>query len=141
MEIKLADEPREMLLVYDQQCPVCHAYCGMIQPRESAGVLRLVDARDPSEIMDEVTAKGLDIDQGMVLRVGNVLYYGADAIRALSLVSRPTGVFNRLNSVIFRSKTRSRTLYPVLRLFRNLLLKALRKTKINNLGIPRNERF
>ena len=141
MEIKLADEPREMLLVYDQQCPVCHAYCRMIQPRESAGVLRLVDARDPSEIMDEVTAKGLDIDQGMVLRVGNVLYYGADAIRALSLVSRPTGVFNRLNSVIFRSKTRSRTLYPVLRFFRNLLLKVLGKTKINNLGIPRNERF
>ncbi len=141
MEIKFADEPREMLLVYDQQCPVCHAYCRMIQPRETGGTLRLVNARDPSEIMDEITAKNIDIDQGMVVKVGNVLYYGADAIRTLSLISRPTGMLNRLNCLIFRSKTRSRALYPVLRFFRNLLLKALGKTKINNLGIPRNERF
>lgn len=141
MEIRLADEQREIWLVYDQECPVCHAYCRMVRPRESAGTLRLVNAREPHEIMDQITAKGLDIDQGMVLKVGNVLYYGADAIRALSLISRPTGMFNRINRLIFRSKSRSRTVYPALRSFRNLLLKALRKTKINNLRLPGNERF
>ena len=36
--------------------------------------------------MDEITAAGLDIDQGMVLKVGGTLHYGADAIHALSLL-------------------------------------------------------
>ncbi len=133
--------PREILLAYDEECPVCDAYCRMIRILESVGTLRLVNARDASAVMDEITLKGLDIDQGMVLKVENVLYYGADAIHALSLMSSPSGVFNRVNYWIFRSKKLSQTLYPVLRCFRNLLLKALRKTKINNLRLQGNERF
>lgn len=132
---------REILLVYDEQCPVCDAYCRMIRIRESVGTLRLVNARDVSAVMDEITSKGLDIDQGMVLKVENVLYYGSDAIHALSLMSSSSDVFNRVNYWIFRSQRLSRILYPALRLFRKLLLKALRKTKINNLRFLDNERF
>lgn len=131
----------EFLLVYDKQCPVCDAYCRMIRIRESAGTLRLVNARDAGAIMDEITAKGLDIDQGMVLKLGTTLYYGADAIHVLSLMSSRSGVFNRLTYWMFRSKSLSAILYPLFRLFRNLLLKLLRKSRINNLGLPRRERF
>lgn len=132
---------REILLVYDQECPVCSAYCRMVRIRESVGTLRLVNARDAGAIMDEITSKGFDIDQGMVLKVDNVLYYGSDAIHALSLLSGPSGVFNRFNYWVFRSKRLARIVYPVLRFFRNLLLKALGKTRINNLRIEGNERF
>jgi len=113
----------------------------MIRIREAAGVLRLVNARDAGEIMDEITAKGFDIDEGMVLKVGNALYYGADAIHVLSLMSNRSGVFNRLTYWIFRSKGLSAVLYPLFRFFRNLLLKLLRKSRINNLGLPRREKF
>lgn len=133
--------PREILLVYDRECPVCDVYCRTVRIRELVGTLRLVNARHAGPVMDEITSKGLDIDQGMVLKVENVLYYGSDAIHALSLIGSPSGVFNRANYFIFRSERRSRTLYPVLRFFRNLLLKALRKTKINNLRREDNERF
>jgi len=131
----------EIHLVYDRECPVCEAYCRMIRIREAAGVLRLVNARDAGEIMDAITAKGFDIDEGMVLRVGNALYYGADAIHVLSLMSNRSGVFNRLTYWIFRSKGRSAVLYPLFRFFRNLLLKLLRKSRINNLRLPRREKF
>ena len=133
--------PREILLIYDEECPVCNAYCRMVSIRKCFGTLRLVNARHAGAVMDEITSKGLDIDQGMVLKVENVLYYGSDAIHALSLMSGPSNVFNRANYVIFRSQRRSRILYPVLRFSRNLLLKALRRTKINNLGREDNERF
>ena len=133
--------PREIFLVYDEECPVCDAYCRIIRIQESVGTLRLVNARDVSAVMDEITSKGLDIDQGMVLKVENVLYYGSDAIHALSWMSSPSGVFNRVNYWIFRSQRLSRILYPALRFFRKLLLKALRKTKINNLRFRDNERF
>ena len=131
----------EIHLVYDRECPVCEAYCRMIRIREAAGVLRLVNARDAGEIMDEITAKGFDIDEGMVLKVGNALYYGADAIHVLSLMSNRSGVFNRLTYWIFRSKGLSAVLYPLFRFFRNLLLKLLRKSRINNLRLPRHEKF
>jgi predicted DCC family thiol-disulfide oxidoreductase YuxK len=131
----------EIHLVYDRECPVCEAYCRMVRIRETAGALRLVNARAAGEIMDEITAKGLEIDEGMVLKVGNTLYYGADAIHVLSLMSSRTGVFNRLTYWIFRSKGLSAVLYPLFRFFRNLLLKILRKTRINNLRLPRREKF
>ena len=131
----------EILLVYDRECPACNAYCQVVKIRESVGDLKIVDAREHTEVLDEITDRGLDIDQGMVLKMGNQLYYGSDAIHMLSLIGTRSGVFNRLNYWLFRSKSVSSVLYPVLRFFRNLLLKILGKSKINNLGHPGNDKF
>ena len=132
---------REILLVYDKECPACNFYCQLARIRETVGELGLVDARVASPAMEEITASGLDIDQGMVLIVGSEMYYGADAIHRLAMLSTRTGVFNRLSYHLFRSKRISRVLYPVLRSCRNLLLKILRKTKINNLNVAGNSKF
>lgn len=131
----------DILLVYDKQCPACDYYCTLARIRESAGRLVLVNARDSGPIMDEITAAGLDIDQGMVLKVGDNLYYGPDAIHVLSLMGTNAGVFNRLTHWCFKSRSVARVLYPLLRSCRNLLLKILGKTKINNLGRPGHDRF
>jgi hypothetical protein len=101
----------------------------------------MVDARENSDVLNEITTHGLDIDQGMVLKMGSQLYYGSDAIHALALIGSRSGLFNRINYWIFRSKAVSRFLYPVLRFFRNLLLKFLGRTKINNLGVQGNDKF
>lgn len=135
----MAQEP--ILLVYDKQCPVCDFYCRRVRLRSDIGKLRILDARSPSGIMDEITAAGLDIDQGMVVKHAGMLYYGSDAIHRLALLNKRSDWFNRLNSSIFRSRTRAQVLYPVLRFFRNLLLKLLGRTKVNNLGLEHNERF
>jgi hypothetical protein len=63
------------------------------------------------------------------------------AIHALSLMSSKSGAINRINHWIFKSRSRARLLYPVLRPARNLLLKALRKTKINNSRLVGNDWF
>jgi predicted DCC family thiol-disulfide oxidoreductase YuxK len=131
----------EILLVYDKQCPVCDGFCQAIRIRESIGHLKIVDARAKTAVMDEITQRGLDIDQGMVLKRGGDLYYGSDAIHARALISSRSGIFNRLNYWVFKSKTVGHMLYPVLRIFRNLLLKALGKSRINNLGMPGNGKF
>ncbi|WP_136678490.1 DCC1-like thiol-disulfide oxidoreductase family protein [Neptunomonas sp. XY-337] len=132
---------KEVLLIYDQECPACHAYCQVVNIRKSVGELTIVDARQPSKVMEEITAQGLDIDQGMVLKLGDQLYYGADAIHALALIGSRSGFLNRINYWVFSSKQRSAVLYPILRSLRNVLLKLLRKRKINNLGAAGNDRF
>jgi len=134
-------DPPEILLVYDRECPVCDAYCRLVRIRQDVGELTIVNARNSSEVMNEITAHGLDIDQGMVLKMGEQLYYGVDAIHALALISTRSGVFNRCNYWLFRSKILSAMLYPLFRSFRNLLLKLLGKTRVNNLGVSGNEKF
>ncbi|CAN5333425.1 DCC1-like thiol-disulfide oxidoreductase family protein [soil metagenome] len=131
----------QIQLIYDQQCPFCDRYSRLIRIRETVGELTLVDARQPGAGMDRVTELGLDIDQGMVLIAGDEIYYGADAIHALALMSSRSGIFNRLNHWIFRSRMLARLLYPVLRSCRNALLKLMGKSKVNNLDLPDNFRF
>jgi len=131
----------EILLVYDRECPACNAYCQVVQIRKSVGDLKIVDARENSAVLNEITSAGLDIDQGMVLKMGNQLYYGPDAINMLALIGSRSGVFNRLNYWMFKSKIASKILYPVFRACRNTLLKLLGKSRINNLGLDNNENF
>lgn len=132
---------QEILLVYDRECPACNAYCQIVKIRESVGDLRIINARENSEVLHQITSEGMDIDQGMVLKIGDQLYYGSDAIHTLALIGSRSGIFNRINYWIFKSKTISSILYPVLRFFRNLLLKILGKSKINNLKIKGNDKF
>ncbi len=134
-------DPADILVVYDKECPACDYYCNIVRIRETVGRLVLVDARAGGPIMDEITARGLDIDQGMVVKVGSELYYGADAIHVLGQMGTKNGCFNRLSFWAFRSKAVARVLYPILKSMRNLLLKILGKTKINNLNVAGNDRF
>lgn len=136
-----AGEAGEILLVYDWQCPACDTYCRSVRVPRSVGRLRLVNAREASAVMEEITEAGLDIDQGMVVKLGGQLHYGSDAIHALALVGSRSDLFNKLTHYVFRSKTLSHVLYPGLRTCRNLLLKAMGKTKINNLDVEGNDRF
>ena len=82
----------DIWLVYDGECPLCRTYCKYVRIRAAAGRLHLVDARQPGPLMDEITAAGLDIDQGMVVKLGGRLYYGPDAIHVLVLAADPAGV-------------------------------------------------
>jgi len=127
-------------LVYDGECPVCKTYCRYIRIRDAVGALHLVDAREPGPLMDEITAAGMDIDQGMVLKFNGAMYYGADAIHMLTLLSTPSGVFNRFNYYVFSSKLGSAVFYPLGKAFRTALLKLLGIRYIENLkhaGAPR----
>lgn len=132
---------KQILLIYDKECPACHFYCQVVRIRQSVGELVLIDAREHPEVLKEITAQGLDIDQGMVLKMAGQLYYGTDAIHLLALLSGRSGVFNRLNYWLFSSKKVAALLYPILRSCRNVLLKILGKTKINNLKQDGNDRF
>lgn len=134
-------DAEELLLVYDKDCPMCKNFSQMVRIKESVGQLTLVNAREDTPIMQEITESGLNIDNGMVLKMGGQLYYGSEAVHALSLISSRSGVFNRLNYWIFKSKKLSAILYPIMASGRAVLLKLLGKTKINNLNIDGNDRF
>ena len=138
--MQLSDSDR-VEVVYDKECPICEFYCQRIDIRESAGELVRVDARDDSEIMSEISALGLDIDEGMVVRVGDELHYGADAIHELAKLGTEKDFVNNAARLGFGSRRVARLLYPFFKFLRNLLLKMLGRSRINNLQQPDNDRF
>ena len=75
------------------------------------------------------------------MKVDDTIFYGSDAIHALALRSSRKGFINRVAFWVFRSKTAARLIYPLLAGCRNLLLKVLGRTRINNLNIDNNDRF
>ena len=131
--------PEKIRLVYDHDCPVCRFYASHLDL--SNGELELVDARKPGQLMAEISAAGIDIDAGLALKTGDALLLGSDAIHELATRSSGKGLFNRLTAWLFRSPQRARAFYPPLIGGRNLLLKVLGKTRINNSGKSNESRF
>ena len=123
----------EVIVVYDDECPFCKNYCKLLRIRRTVASITLIDARKPSAIMAEITSLGLDVDQGMVVKFKDKIYYGSEAICILSCMSTRSNLFNHINFLIFGSKKVSKMLYPFLRNCRNLALWVLNIPKINNL--------
>jgi predicted DCC family thiol-disulfide oxidoreductase YuxK len=122
-------EPKATI-VYDGQCPFCSRYVKLVRLRESLGQVRLVNAREGGPIVEELQRAGVDLDEGMALKLDGRLYHGQDCIHMLALLSTPSSAFNRLNAALFRSPRAARLLYPVLRTGRNTALRLLGRSKI-----------
>jgi predicted DCC family thiol-disulfide oxidoreductase YuxK len=117
-------------LLYDGECPFCSRYVRHVRLREAIGPITLANAREHAPLVEEVRRLGFDVDAGMVLKLDGNYYHGADCIHALALLTTPSGWFNRLNSLVFKSSTAARVLYPVLRAGRNLTLRLLGRTRL-----------
>jgi len=117
-------------LLYDGECPFCSRYVRHVRLRDAIGPITLANAREHAALVAEVERLGFDVDAGMVLKLDGNYYHGADCIHALALLTTPSGWFNRVNSLVFRSATASKLLYPVLRTGRNLTLRLLGRTRL-----------
>jgi predicted DCC family thiol-disulfide oxidoreductase YuxK len=129
-----AEYPDGLVVVYDGECPFCSNYVRVLTLRESAGAVHLVDARGKPTLAARLRSDGYDLNQGMVALYGATIYFGADCVNLLALLSTPSGLFNRINGAVFRSRTLSRLLYPVLRCGRNLTLRLMGRSRIGDAG-------
>jgi predicted DCC family thiol-disulfide oxidoreductase YuxK len=125
----VSEVPKNWLL-YDGECPFCSRYVRHVRLREAIGPIMLANAREHAALLEEVRRLGFDVDTGMVLKLDGNYYHGADCIHALALLTTPSGWFNRLNSVVFKSSTAAKVLYPVLRTGRNLTLRLLGRARL-----------
>lgn len=128
-------------LVYDGECPICSYVAHALQIRRTVGNLHLVNARESPEhpVLSKVNELGFDLDEGMVLKYRETYYHGEDALHMMSLLGSSQGWFNKINAVLFRSKTLARLCYPAMRAGRNTLLRLKGVRKIRNLEVNRKE--
>lgn len=120
-----------LTVVYDGDCPLCSAYVTQLRLKETAGSLRLEDARQHPETVEALSEQGYSLDEGMVVIAGARVYHGADAIHVLALMSSRRGWLNRLNYRVFRSRNLSAALYPALVAGRRALLWLLGRARLS----------
>jgi predicted DCC family thiol-disulfide oxidoreductase YuxK len=121
----------EVYIVYDGECPVCSNYTRMVRLREAVGRVTILNAREDHEVVREIKRQGYDLDEGMVLKIGNDIHFGADAMHMMAMLGDGSGLFARVNYGLFHSRCFSMFIYPILRSGRVLILKILGRKKIN----------
>jgi predicted DCC family thiol-disulfide oxidoreductase YuxK len=120
------------VLVYDGDCPFCRAFVKRLRVDGALGPLELVNARERPDVVESLRARGLDVDKGMVLSLGDRDYHGDEALHRIALMSTPVGVFNRVNAWVFSNPAVSRVAYPVLKAGRNAALRLLGRGRISH---------
>ena len=81
----------QIQIVYDGECPFCSTYVRMFRLREM-GAVQLFNSREPHPIVDEIRSRGLDLDEGMVLKMGGAYYHGEEVVHRLALMSGRSGL-------------------------------------------------
>lgn len=119
-----------MEIIYDGQCPFCASWTRLIRLRENVGRVELIDARSGDPRVAELLAAGHDLDEGIVVQWEQQTYHGAEALNLLARMTRPQGLFNRLQRRVFGNLSRSRAAYPWLVRGRKLVLRLLGRRRI-----------
>jgi predicted DCC family thiol-disulfide oxidoreductase YuxK len=118
-------------VLYDGQCPACAHYIAATGLAGRSDIA-LVDARAAPELVAEHAAAGRAIDDGMVVAIGGVVHYGADATRKLAEIARPATRWRRFLLWFVGKAPWADALYPALAAGRRRLLRLLGRPLIGS---------
>ena len=120
--LKQTETSGKLEIIYDGECPFCTSYVKMVRLKESFDTVELISAREDHPLVKEMLDKGYDLDNGMIVKHGETIYYGSDAVNFMSVMSSDAGLFNRLLKELFKYKLSAKIAYPFLRFGRNSVL-------------------
>lgn len=116
------NQPAPISVLYDSECPICRFGVKNLALEDTQETLEIIDARKTSTFKNDVIARGYNLDREIVIRSGDALYSGGDALHFLAMrADRSTWLRHKMFA-LFRSRNCSRLLYPFLRSGRLILL-------------------
>lgn len=110
---------------------MCRSVVHGLKARHDGQRISLIDARAAPEQVAKLAARGLDLDEGIVVKAGEAYFSGAEATRYLARLHAPAGWLERFAAWGFGSPRRAALVYPLFRALRRVLLVALRRPPIN----------
>jgi hypothetical protein len=107
--------------------------------RKDGGNIRLVDARQHPDVVDDCAKRGIDLNRDFVLKIDGAEYIGGAAMFALSSIAAPYAFIRRINARLFASSTTSHAIYAVLRVSRWALLSLMGRKPIRSSMLKQGE--
>ena len=118
-------------LIYDGACIFCDAYVRLLSLRDAVGPVELIDARSGDTRLRAYESVGYDLNEGMLFEYNGTVYFGADAVNVLAILSTSVSTFNRINGALLSKRPVARFFYPILKFCRTITLKLRRVPKIS----------
>ncbi|MEO0575412.1 MAG: DCC1-like thiol-disulfide oxidoreductase family protein [Pseudomonadota bacterium] len=136
LEITMAGSPKEFptgnFLVYDGECPFCRKYVAMARLQAQVGPVTVISARQDHVIVDILKSKGIDLNEGIVFAQDGVIFFGAECMTRLAILSNRHGLMNSLHAWLFRFPRVAKAVYPILKIGRQAVLRSLHKSPIGD---------
>jgi len=131
LDYKNEDYEVGVVIVYDEECPFCSNYVQFIKIKENVGEVSLINAREDLTFADELSNKGIELDEGMAVMYRSNWYHGYMAMYILATLSKDITPLQKLHNMVFAYKGLASILYPILRFGRNVSLFLLGRKKID----------
>ncbi len=101
--------------IYDGECPFCNHFAELLEIKSEIKNVSIMDGRKNIEFLKELLKKGYDLDKGAILLKNDQIFHGADAINAIcSEIKNPSGSLLKILTNTFKSKKRTKILFPIL---------------------------
>ena len=105
----------DLIFIYDGKCPFCNHFAELLELKSKIKNISILDARKNQTITNSLLNKGYDIDKGAILLNGDNIFHGPEAINTIcDKINNPSGRLLKLLSNIFKSKKRTKLLFPFL---------------------------
>ena len=105
----------DLTFIYDGECPFCNHFAELLELKSKIKNISILDARTNQIITNSLLNKGYDIDKGAILIMGEEILHGAEAINKIcNQINNPSGRLLKLLSETFKSKKRTKILFPFL---------------------------
>ena len=130
------DKQDGIWFVYDGECPICVSAAHAMRIKKNYGTLYLINAREAfnDPLVNEITRRGLDLDEGMVIYKPDQFYQGKEALKFMAQYGDARNIFTALCKGLFWSDAISSLTYPWMRGIRNILLRRKGIQRIDNLN-------
>ena len=113
------DNKKNINIYFDKECPFCNYYAEYCLLKNKHNIF-LHNAREVPEKIEMFEKNGIDINEGIIIEIDGITSQGSDAIINLNKSSSKKIIF--IDTKFFKY-----FIYPLLKIFRKILLFILRK--------------
>jgi hypothetical protein len=90
--------------------------------RSAVPQITVINARERPELVAHYKSNGIDLNDGMVIKIGDLLLSGAPAFALINKLSKPDSQLTKFALRVLSGRNSSRFMYPVLAAGRRILL-------------------
>ena len=128
------NQPTTIWFIYDGDCPICTSAAQALRIKAHFGDLKVLNAREPHPLVEEVNRRRFDLDEGMVIYDGESFYHGPEALRFMAKYGEAQNAFMGFTKLFYWSDTLAKLTYPWMRGVRNWLISRSGFAPIDNLN-------
>ena len=119
-------------VIYDGECPFCKSFVYLTNLKKLGYEVSLINAREKSDDIVRDIAKIYNLDDGMVVIIGNDILYGYNAARFLTTGFRATNLLAIMYYLVLRNEKFAELFYPILVKARKFYFRIVGKKLIND---------